>query len=57
MQNENDAMGAIIGASTDASARTYRLAFGPKAGPGAPAAISLGLPLRSDGAASGTVTG
>jgi hypothetical protein len=32
MQDEEDAMGAIVGASTDASDRTYRLAFGPNAG-------------------------
>ena len=36
MQDEEDAMGAIVGASTDASDRTYRLAFGPNAGLGAP---------------------
>jgi len=29
-------MGAIVGASTEASDRTYRLAFGPNAGLGAP---------------------
>jgi|APSaa5957512535_1039671.scaffolds.fasta_scaffold77639_1 hypothetical protein len=36
MQDEEDAMGAIVGASTDAPDRTYRLAFGPNAGLGAP---------------------
>jgi hypothetical protein len=36
MQGEEDAMGAIVGTSTDASDRTYRLAFGPNAGLGAP---------------------
>jgi hypothetical protein len=32
VQDEEDAMGAIVGASTEASDRTYRLAFGPNAG-------------------------
>jgi hypothetical protein len=36
MQDEEDAMGAIVGASTDASDRTYRLVFGPNAGLDAP---------------------
>ena len=36
IQDEEDAMGAIVGASTDASDRTYRLVFGPNAGLDAP---------------------
>ena len=36
VQDEGDAMGAIVGVSTEASDRTYRLAFGPNAGLGAP---------------------
>ena len=32
LPDEDDAMNAIVGASTDASDRTYRLAFGPNAG-------------------------
>jgi hypothetical protein len=46
IQDEDDAMGAIVGASTDASDRTYRLAYGPNAG-----RIALTLqtvPVRTD---------
>ncbi len=46
MQPEEDAMGAIVGASTEASDRTYRLAFGPN--PGRKALTLQTVPVRTE---------